>query len=51
MPLTLAPDVMLIHEALQAALHPHPLFASFIEASHQHKTRPGDTRPAEAGIA
>ena len=32
-------------------LHPHPLFASFIEASHQHKTRPGATRPAEAGIA
>src|SRR5687767_12469465 len=32
-------------------LHPHPLFASFIEASHQHKTQPGAARPAEAGIA
>jgi CTP synthase len=32
-------------------LHPHPLFASFIEASHQHKTESGAARPAEAGIA
>jgi CTP synthase len=32
-------------------LHPHPLFASFIEASHQHKLQaPGTQRPAEAGI-
>jgi CTP synthase len=31
-------------------LRPHPLFASFIEASHQHKiTR--TPHPAEAGIA
>src|SRR5215210_1086366 len=33
-------------------LHPHPLFASFIEASHEHKIRSaGKERPAEAGIA
>ena len=32
-------------------LRPHPLFASFIEASHQHKTQSGAARPAEAGIA
>ena len=31
-------------------LRPHPLFASFIEASHQHKTA-GTARPTEAGIA
>ena len=31
-------------------LHPHPLFASFIEASHHHKTESGAARPAEAGI-
>ena len=31
-------------------LHPHPLFASFIEASYQHKTI-RVARPAEAGIA
>ena len=31
-------------------LRPHPLFASFIEASHRHKTA-GKERPAEAGIA
>src|ERR671912_842248 len=31
-------------------LHPHPLFASFIRASHQHKTESGAARPAEAGI-
>ncbi len=32
-------------------LHPHPLFASFIAASHQHKLQaPGTQRPAEAGI-
>jgi CTP synthase len=30
-------------------LRPHPLFASFIEASHRHKTEAA-TRPAEAGI-
>jgi CTP synthase len=31
-------------------LHPHPLFASFIEASYRHKTSAGKERPAEAGI-
>ncbi|HEY0284372.1 MAG TPA: CTP synthase [Vicinamibacterales bacterium] len=31
-------------------LRPHPLFASFIAASHQHKTESGAARPAEAGI-
>jgi CTP synthase len=32
-------------------LRPHPLFASFIEASHRHKTGTKAQRPAEAGIA
>jgi len=32
-------------------LRPHPLFASFIEASHRHKTGANTQRPAEAGIA
>ena len=32
-------------------LRPHPLFASFIEASHQHKTRPGAHTTGRAGIA
>jgi CTP synthase len=32
-------------------LRPHPLFASFIEASHRHKTGTNAQRPAEAGIA
>ena len=32
-------------------LRPHPLFASFIEASHRHKTGANAQRPAEAGIA
>ena len=32
-------------------LRPHPLFASFIEASHRHKTGTSAQRPAEAGIA
>jgi CTP synthase len=31
-------------------LRPHPLFASFVEASHQHKIEAGARRPAEAGI-
>jgi CTP synthase len=31
-------------------LHPHPLFASFVEASHRHKLRKTD-RPAVAGVA
>src|SRR5438477_8741730 len=31
-------------------LRPHPLFASFIDASHRHKTSATE-RPAEAGIA
>jgi CTP synthase len=31
-------------------LHPHPLFASFVEASYHHKTM-RTPRPAEAGIA
>jgi CTP synthase len=31
-------------------LRPHPLFRSFIEASHRHKTSAAE-RPAEAGIA
>jgi CTP synthase len=32
-------------------LRPHPLFASFIEASYRHKTGTEAQRPAEAGIA
>jgi CTP synthase len=32
-------------------LRPHPLFASFVEASHRHRLETGATRPAEAGIA
>jgi CTP synthase len=32
-------------------LRPHPLFASFVEASHKHKIQSGAERPAEAGIA
>jgi CTP synthase len=32
-------------------LRPHPLFASFVEASHRHKIQSGAERPAEAGIA
>ncbi len=31
-------------------LHPHPLFASFVEASYRHKLRKSD-RPAVAGVA
>ncbi len=31
-------------------LRPHPLFASFVEASHRHKVDAGAARPAEAGI-
>jgi CTP synthase len=31
-------------------LHPHPLFASFVEASHQHKIHAAAIKPAEAGI-
>jgi CTP synthase len=32
-------------------LRPHPLFASFIEASYRHKTDARSAKPAEAGIA
>ena len=32
-------------------LRPHPLFASFVEASYRHRVDTGAARPAEAGIA